>query len=360
MFIVDCDCHNYWLSAKVLEPYLTGVWKDMFIHGERTGPEGAFPHGHRPWFHPHGFSRKDVRPVSEDDNYAIMKEKHLDPNKIDVAILTGDEPMEASTLANPYYASALVSAYNDYQIDYWLPKDSRFMGSLVIAPQDPNLAAKEIRRLGHHPRMAQVLASQGSQRPYGDPFYHPIYEACAEVGLPFAIHLGGHGGLNWNAIAPAPTTFFWETHAILHMAAMSHIASMIAHGVFEKWPNLFFVVIECGVAWVPSVLWRLDQDYKALRKETPWLKMLPSEYFRRNIRFSTQPLERPDNLQHLWSILEAMDGENTLLFASDYPHWDYDDLKSLHLPPEWKPKILGQNALEVYKRIPAPAKTRAA
>lgn len=55
MFIVDCDCHNYWSSATVLEPYLSGVWKDMFINGERTGPEGAYPHGHRPWFHPHGF-----------------------------------------------------------------------------------------------------------------------------------------------------------------------------------------------------------------------------------------------------------------------------------------------------------------
>jgi uncharacterized protein len=272
MFIVDCDCHNYWSSATVLEPYLSGVWKDMFIHGERTGPEGAFPHGHRPWFHPHGFSRKDIRPLAEDDHYAIMKEKHLDPNKIDVAILTGDEPMEASTLANPYYAIALVSAYNDYQIDYWLKKDSRFMGSIVIAPQDPQMAAKEIRRLGHHPRMAQVLASHGSVKPYGDPFYHPIYEACAEVGLPFAIHLGGQGGINWNAIAPAPTTFFWETLAILHMSALAHVASMIAHGVFEKWPELYFVVIECGVAWVPSVLWRLDQDYKALHKETPWLK----------------------------------------------------------------------------------------
>jgi uncharacterized protein len=360
MFIVDCDCHNYWTSATVLEPYLSGVWKDMFVHGEKTGPVGAFPHGHRPWFHPHGFSRKDVRPVTEDDNYAIMKEKHLDPNRIDVAILTGDEPMEASTLANPYYASALVAAYNDYQIDHWLSKDSRFMGSIVIAPQDPHQAAKEIRRLGHHPRMAQVLASHGSVKPYGDPFYHPIYEACAEVGLPFAIHLGGQGGINWNAIAPAPTTFFWETHAILHMPAISHLASMIAHGVFEKYPELFFVVIECGVAWVPSVLWRLDQDYKALRKETPWLKMLPSEYARRNVRLSTQPLERPDNLQHLWSILEAMDGKNTLLFASDYPHWDYDDVNTLHLPPDWKPNIFGLNALEVYKRIPRPGAAKAA
>jgi uncharacterized protein len=47
-----------------------------------------------------------------------------------------------------------------------------------------------------------------------------------------------------------------------------------------------------------------------------------------------------------------MDGENTLLFASDYPHWDYDDANTLHIPPAWKSKVLGLNALEVYKRIP--------
>ncbi|MDA4635825.1 hypothetical protein NZA98_32885, partial [Escherichia coli] len=60
--------------------------------GEKTGPRGAFPHGHRPWFHPEGFARHDVNPVEEDDNYLIMKEKHLDKYDIDIAILTGDEP----------------------------------------------------------------------------------------------------------------------------------------------------------------------------------------------------------------------------------------------------------------------------
>ena len=64
-----------------------------------------------------------------------------------------------------------------------------------------------------------------------------------------------------------------------------------------------FVVIECGVCWVPS-MWRLDANFKALRKETPLLKMLPSEYCRRNIRFSTQPLEQPANVKHLWETLE--------------------------------------------------------
>ena len=135
---------------------------------------------------------------------------------------------------------------------------------------------------------------------------------------------------------------------------MTHMASMIAHGVFEKWPGLYFVVIECGIAWVPSVLWRLDANFKALRKETPWLKMLPSEYFSRNIRFSTQPLEMPaTKIEHLWAALEAMDGRNTLMFASDYPHWDYDNLDGLHIPPDWREDILGGNALKVYPRIRA-------
>jgi uncharacterized protein len=354
MFIVDCDCHNYWMSAEVLLPYLDGFFKDYFVRGEQPGPPGAFPHGHRAWLHPEGFSRADIKPRTQDEHLSLMREKHLDRYKINCAILTGDEAMEASTLANPYYAAALVRAYNDWMIDWWLPQDPRFVGSIVISPTDPHGAAQEIRRLGHHPRIVQVLASHGAQRPYGDPFYHPIYEACAEVGLPFAIHLGGQGGVNAHPIGAGPTTFFWETHALLPQSAMTHMASMIAHGVFEKWPGLYFVVIECGIAWVPSVLWRLDANFKALRKETPWLKMLPSEYFSRNIRFSTQPLEMPaTKIEHLWAALEAMDGRNTLMFASDYPHWDYDNLDGLHIPPDWREDILGGNALKVYPRIRA-------
>lgn len=80
--------------------------------------------------------------------------------------------------------------------------------------------------------------------------------------------------------------------------------------------------------------------------------MLATPDCKRNIRFSTQPLEQPANVHHLWSILEAMDGENTSMFASDYPHWDYDDANTLQIPPAWKSKVMGLNALEVYRRIP--------
>ena len=350
--MIDCDVHNDWASAEVLLPYIDPNFRDYLVRGELPGPRGAFPHAHRPWLHPEGFRRHDIKPATQEEHYTLMKEHLLDRYGHDVAILTGEEALEVSTLANPFYATALARAYNDWLIDYWLPKDQRFKGSLIVAPQDPKGAAAEIRRLGHHPDIVQVLMSSGSYRPYGDTFYHPIWEAAAEVGLPVAVHLGGQGGVNYNPIGCGPTTFFWETHAMLCQTGMSHVASVIAHGIFEKWPDLYFIVIECGVAWLPAILWRLDADYKALRKETPWLKRLPSEYARDHIRLSTQPLESPENRQHLWAVLEAMDGKNMLLFASDYPHWDFDNPHQIPIPAGWRENVLDLNARRVYKRLP--------
>ena len=351
MFIVDCDCHNEWHSAEVLLPYLEGWWRDCFERGEHTGPKGAFPHAHRAWFHPEDFRRADIKPTSEEGHYTEMRDKHLDPNKIDVAVLTCEEGLEVSTLANPHYASALARANNDWEVNEWLPRDERFVGSLIIAPQDPALAAQEIYRLGEHPRIVQVLASHGSTMPYGDPFYHPIFRACEEVGLPFALHLGGNGGINTATFASGSPRYYAEAHALLTQPAQTHLVSMIFNGVFEKFPTLKFVVIECGVTWVPPLLWRMDSEWRALRKETPWVKRLPSEYFREHMRFTTQPFDEPKKTEHLWSLLEEMDGMETLMFASDYPHWDQDDPSNIRLPDDWRRCVFGINALNTYSRL---------
>ncbi|MGI9346899.1 MAG: amidohydrolase family protein [Gammaproteobacteria bacterium] len=351
MFIVDCDIHNYWSSAEVLRPYLHGWWLDYFDRGENTGPRGSFPKGHRAWLHPENFKRADINPENEDEHYTMMRDRHLDLHGIDIAILTGDEPLEVSTLGNPHYAQALASAYNDWLIDQWLPRDERFFGSIIIAPQDPQIAAKEIRRLGKHPRIIQVLASHGSVMPYGDPYYHPIYEACVDVGLPFAVHLGGNGGINTTPFANGSPRYFAEAHGLLFQPAQTHVVSMIMNGVFEKFPSFKFVVIECGVAWAAPLLWRMDAEWKALRKETPWVKRAPSEYFSAHVRLTTQPLERPDNVELLWSCLHAIDGKNTLMFASDYPHWDQDNISDIRLPAGWDDAVFGENALATYPRL---------
>ncbi|GAA3841461.1 amidohydrolase family protein [Brevibacterium ammoniilyticum] len=353
--MIDCDVHNSWTSAEVLLDYLDPAFREYLDRGEIPGPRGAFPHAHRPWLHPEGFMRYDAVPpsgVTPGADLPFLAEQLLDRYSIDYAVLTGDESIEVSTLANPYYAQALASAYNDWMIENWLSADPRLRGSLIVAPQNPQLAAAEIRRLGDHPDIVQVLVSSGSQRPYGDPFFHPIWEACSEYDLPFAAHLGGQGGLNSTPIACGPTTFFWETHALLCETGMAHLGSTIAHGVFEKWPNARLILIECGVAWVPPVLWRLDEDFRALRKETPWLRRLPSEYARDHIRLTTQPLEVPNSPQALWPALADIGAQDMLMFASDYPHWDFDDPNFIRLPEDWREAVLDGNARSVY-RLPA-------
>ncbi|MEM7030312.1 MAG: amidohydrolase family protein [Chloroflexota bacterium] len=347
--MIDCDVHNDWANAQVIKPYMDSFFRDYLDRGGLPGRE-TMPKATCPWVHPEGFVRTDVTPEGDANpgsDYELMREKILDRYDYDYAILTAEEAIWVSTLANPYYAAALAKGYNDWLIDTWLKKDARFKGSLVIAPQDPHAAAAEIRRVGDHPDIVQVLVTSGSPRPYGDPFYHPIWEAASEMGLVIAAHLGGEVGQH-HPIACGSPTFFWEAHALLGQTGMAHIASFIAHGVFEKWPNLKFLLIECGVSWLPGILWRLDADYKALCKETPWLRRLPSEYARDHIRLSTQPLEKPDNLDYLWNILEAIDGEHTLVYASDYPHWDYDNPENLHIPRAWRERIFDTNARELY------------
>ena len=315
--MIDCDVHNSWSSSSALLPYLDPAFRDFLERGELPGGRDSFPHAHRPWLHPEGFTRTDAVPAggaTPGSDYELLREQLLDRYDVEYAILTGDEAIEVSTLAHPHLASALARAANDWTLAEWLPRDSRLKASLVVAPQDP--------------------------------------AGAAEVDLPIAAHLGGQGGVNANPTGCGPPTFFWETHALLCETGMGHIGSLIAQGVFEKFPNLKFVLIECGVAWLGPILWRLDADYKALRKETPWLRRLPSEYAAEHIRLTTQPLEQPTHERHLWAALEAIDGEKTLLFASDYPHWDFDDPATIRLPSGWRERVFSENAREVY-RLPA-------
>ena len=156
--IFDCDLHNDWSDANVLKPYLEPVWRDYLERGERPGHNKGFPAGHRPWLHPEDFRRSDIRPQTDDEHYTYMKEHHLDKYNITMGLLNGEEAIEASTLANPHYATALTNAYNSWMIETWLPRDDRFVASLVVAPQDPQGAAKEIRRIGDHPDSSCLLS----------------------------------------------------------------------------------------------------------------------------------------------------------------------------------------------------------
>ena len=111
------------------------------------------------------------------------------------------------------------------------------------------------------------------------------------------------------------------------------------------------MLIESGFGWLPALGWRLDKHWKRLRDEVPHLKRAPSEYLREHFWVSTQPMEEAENPEHLIDAMRWV-GFDRILFASDYPHWDFDD-PMLALPPqlseERRRMIYSGNARALYR-----------
>jgi predicted TIM-barrel fold metal-dependent hydrolase len=82
------------------------------------------------------------------------------------------------------------------------------------------------------------------------------------------------------------------------------------------------------------------------------VKRLPSETIREHLRLSTQPMEEPENPRHFEMLLEMIGSDEMLMFATDYPHWDFDapdHAFPVRLPADLARKIFSENARAVYR-----------
>ncbi|MCI2417390.1 amidohydrolase family protein [Saccharopolyspora sp. K220] len=82
----------------------------------------------------------------------------------------------------------------------------------------------------------------------------------------------------------------------------------------------------------------------------PLLRQLPSDYMRQ-MYYTSQPMEITD-VNLLESTFRAMDAPNTLLYSSDWPHWDFDlpgrVMAIPFLDEVAKHNILGGNARKLF------------
>lgn len=343
MEIIDTDIHQTFWDPQELPRRIPEHFKQM---GYRI-PGGVYSS-------PVGVSRADARGDNGEPaggSYEKLCSQHLDAFGITKALLTGSGLLGLGVHPHVEYAKHMARAYNDALIEVWLGLDPRFYGAMVVTPQDPHAAAEEIRRVGNHPRIVEVLMCSATRIPLGQNFYWPIYEAAQELGLPVAVHPGTESrGISNGFIAGAPSTYL-EWHTNLPQNYMGQIVSLVCEGVFEKFPTLKFVAKEGGLAWIPGVLWRLDKNWKALRSSVPWVKRLPSEYIIDHVRFTSQPIEEPERPGHLLALFEMIHADKTLMFSSDYPHWDNDSPRHgipSSLPEELRHRIMHANAEETY------------
>jgi uncharacterized protein len=352
---IDADVHHNWASEDDLLAYLPDRWRDYLRGGRHPlAPPAIFNPA------PNGItSRLDAFPAGggpPGSDLELMRRQLLDPFRLSHAVLsfdTGPQP----AIANRELSVELGRALNRWSIDHWLSgQDDRLYGSLLVNTQLPEAGAADIREFGRHPRMCEaLLLANGLGKPFGHPVYDPIFRAAAEMDLPVAIHIGGDtflpaGTGTHTAAGGLPNTRF-ERHSLQMQPVQHYLASLVVHGVFERYPGLRLIVKETGIAWLPWFLWELDAAEPILRRESSHVRRRPSEYLRRRMWVTTQPLEEPGRSEDLVELLESIGGvEDMLCFSTDYPHHDTDDPDHVarRLPPAWWESVFHRNALRAY------------
>ncbi|HEY3141466.1 MAG TPA: amidohydrolase family protein [Acidimicrobiales bacterium] len=155
----------------------------------------------------------------------------------------------------------------------------------------------------------------------------PVWARAQEAGIPVVFHVGGTGDLidrNYfrNGL-PIPHDFHGGEENFRSVDYMGipgppaqTLATMIFDGVLERFPELRIGVIEQGAIWVPSWMRQMESAFEAFVRHEERLQSLslrPSEYVRRQVRFTPYPTEDVG-----WIIEQA--GPEVCLFSSDYPH----------------------------------------
>ena len=246
-------------------------------------------------------------------------------------------------------ATAVASAYNDWQIEHWLSKDPSLRGSVVIASQDP-IAAREIDRVGGHPQIVQVALS--IRCPYGgwgDKRYFPIWEAAVRNGLVCTFHVSSPGGL---FKCGYQANHFVESQANNALSFQAAMASLIFGGVLEKHEDMRVAFTEGGFLWVPHAMYTMDTHWQMMVREVPWVKRPPSQQVREQMWFGTQPMIDPavaSDKKDVITIAEII-GRDRIIFTSDYPHFTFDApfAALAQFPAEFRNKILYKNAVDLF------------
>jgi predicted TIM-barrel fold metal-dependent hydrolase len=347
--IADCDLHLGPAGLHELFPFLSQRWRDhIATYGahHRTGGENGLPN--YPKAQPMA-SRRDAWPPSgrpPGTDLDFTRTQHLDAHNVTLGLVNPPTPSNAPL--NPGLGNALARAYNEWQLECLVRPEPRLRASLVVNYEDPVAAAAEIRHWAGNPGFGHVLLYGRTAAPMGSVGYLPIYEAAAETGIPVGVHAFGFGG--------APNTaagwgsFYLEDMVGHAQSIQAQLTSMILNGVFARLPKLRYVLIEGGFGWVPALAWRLDKAWRRLRSEVPDLTMAPSETIRSQVWFTTQPMEEPETRAQVLDTIGWI-GWDRLLFASDYPHWDFDapdQALAVAMTPAQRQGVMRDNALALY------------
>jgi predicted TIM-barrel fold metal-dependent hydrolase len=332
---VDSDVHPMPRRGQLVE-YIPEPWRSKYFLNHQVGNQIYYD---APDF-AHSFAmRVDTFPPDGEfagsDPDMAFRQLIMEAGS-DIAILEPTHP----EYRLPEATAAYCTAGNEWLASHWLDSHNnwheRWRGSICVAIEEPQSAVAEIEKWAGHPYMAQVLIKAEPRPAWGDPKYDPVWAAAVKHDITVSCHLsrGEYETLPIPPVGlPSYNHDFMVTYSLL---AANQVMSLIFDGTFDRFPTLRIVFV--------------DAIYEA-RKSWMDIKRKPSEYVKDHIKFTTQPLDYPEDKTELTRAFEWMECDKILLYSSDYPHWTFDDPRWLvkHLPEHAREAIMFRNGLETYK-----------
>ena len=226
-------------------------------------------------------------------------------------------------LNDPELMLTCVQIYNDWQTD-WASADSRRLLPITSIPfWDVDAAVTEIRRCakkGHKGILFTGEPQYYGKPLIGDPHWNKLWDVACECDLPISFHIGS-GDMQEGLAKQRVETYgrmaaFTELAVDIFLHNALQLNDLLMSGVLVRYPKIKFVSVESGIGWIPFALEAMDYQFmgNSVREENPDYKMLPSEYFARNV-YACYWFEQTAPRRLIDKI-----GINNVLFETDFPH----------------------------------------
>lgn len=344
---IDCDIHPAVGGTRTtLLPYLDDHWKEQVVSRAIDGLDLTSYPPNMPLAGRADWRPKDGKPGSD---FGLTRRHALDELGASHAIC--NVLYGAQAVYDPYMAAAFCKAINDWIAAEWLGQDKRLSASIVVPMQAPDLAVEEIERRAGDDRFVSVLLLSQGESLLGRRHYWPIYQAAERHKLPIAMHAGSQ-------YRQAPSSIGWPSYRYEYYIAeaqafQAQVLSFIYEGVFLKFPELKLVLMESGISWLPAFMWRANKTWRGVRVEVPWVEREPAAIMRDHVRVTTQPFDAPPDAESVANIIDQIGSDRMFLFASDYPHWQFDgdDPIPPHLPASLVARMCNENPRETFPRL---------
>ena len=278
---------------------------------------------------------------------AALTKRWMDAVGVDVAVLFPTPMLALGVHPQVEVEIALSRAYNRWLCERVLAHEKRLVSMLYLPFNDPDATYEFVKEFGEKKGVVGFLITSTRYRPVHANQYMKTYALLEEMGLPIAFH----GSYHWHDQAQGMLNRFISVHALGFVwYNMCHLANWIINGIPERFPKLKVVWLESGLAWIPFMMQRFDNEYMMRTSEAPALKKLPSDYMR-DMYFASQPMEITD-MGLLEETMRVINAETQLVYSSDYPHWDFDLPSTIYdlpfLSETAKRNILGGNANRLF------------